>query len=350
MPKKIPFKQVILALLDQESIFPPAYLQRFSDLEDSELGNLRAAWPQIEPSRRRALLEDLEELADIDTLVLFDGVAQIALTDPEPPVRAIAIRLLWDSEDLDLVPFLLKTLASDPSAEVRAEAASGLGSFVYKGELEEIPAPLLHQIEDALLGVMAGSDETIVRRRALESLGFSSRPEVPALIRTAYNAKDPDWVVSSLYAMGRSYDQAWESSVRRELRSPNASIQVEAIEAAGELTLESTRRILLDLLEEEGSDTEVRAAAIWSLSQIGGEEVRETLEKMLEESEDDEEAELLENALDNLSLTEQIQPQLDFFNIDLADKSHYTHIVDLEKDEIPTGDEDEEGDATASDA
>ena len=74
----------------------------------------------------------------------------------------------------------------------------------------------------------------------------------------------------------------------------------------------------------------------------GGEEVRETLEKLQEESEDEEETELVEAALDNLALTEQIQPQLDFFNIDLADKSHYTHIVDLEKDELAAEDEDEE--------
>ena len=287
MPKKIPFKQVILALLDQETIFPPAYLQRFSDLEEGELVNLRATWPQIEPSRRRALLEDLEELAVSDTLMLFDSVARIALSDPEPGVRSTAIRLFWESEDLDLVPFLLKTLASDPAEEVRASAASGLGVFLYQGELERVPADIRLQIEEALLKVMAGKDTPLIRRRALESLGYSSRPEVPALIRAAYKEKDPDWVVSSLLAMGRSYDQTWEASVRREMRSPNANIQLEAIQSAGELSLESTRRILLDLLEEEGSDSEVRAAVIWSLSQIGGEETRETLEKLLEESEDE---------------------------------------------------------------
>jgi HEAT repeat protein len=350
MPKKIPFKQVILALLDQETVFPPVYLQRFNDLEESELANLRAAWPQIEPSRRRALLEDLEELAVSDTLVLFDSVAQIALSDPEPGVRATAIRLLWESEDLDLVPFLLKTLAFDPSEEVRASAASGLGTFLYQGELEEVPADIKLQIEEALLGVMAGKDTSLIRRRALESLGYSSRPEVPALIRAAYKETDPDWVVSSLLAMSRSYDQVWEASVRREMRSPNANIQLEAIQAAGELSLASTHRILLDLLEDEGSDSEVRAAVIWSLSQIGGEETRETLEKLLDESEDDEEAEVIEAALDNLALTEQIQPQMDFFNIDLADKNHYTHIVDLEKDEMPAEDEDENDETSSTEA
>jgi hypothetical protein len=47
-------------------------------------------------------------------------------------------------------------------------------------------------------------------------------------------------------------------------------------------------------------DDELRMAVVWSLSQIGGEDVRETLENMLEECEDDEEAGVIEEAIDNL--------------------------------------------------
>lgn len=342
MVKKPPFKQVLSALLDRSAVFPANYLYRFSDLSKDEQQALRGIWEQIESSRRRALLEDLDELADNDTLQDFESVARIGLEDADPGVRAQAIQMFWDIAELDLVPYLLKTVMRDPAVEVRAAAASGLGHFVYQGELEEIPEKTHHEIEDALLAVYSGSDETIVRRRALEALGFSSRSEVPALIREAYKAADPDWVVSALYAMGRSYDQSWDSLVRREMRSPNASIQLEAVRAAGELSLDSTRRILLDLLEDEGSDADLRAAAIWSLSQIGGEEVRETLEKLQEEAEDDEELELLEQALDNLALTEQIQPQMDFFNIDLADKSHYTRVVNLENEAESELDEENE--------
>ncbi|MBA4400239.1 MAG: hypothetical protein C0396_10315 [Anaerolinea sp.] len=45
-------------------------------------------------------------------------------------------------------------------------------------------------------------------------------------------------------------------------------------------------------------------AAIWSLSKIGGEKVRDTLEKALDDSEDDDEIEMLEDALENLQFTE----------------------------------------------
>jgi len=99
----------------------------------------------------------------------------------------------------------------------------------------------------------------------------------------------------------------------------------------------------LDMLEDEGVDPDIRAAAIWSLSQIGGEQVRETLEELLDDAvDDDEEYELLQNALDNLELNDEINKQMDLFDIDLADKSHYTGVVDLEQDSLDDDEEEEE--------
>jgi HEAT repeat protein len=304
--KNVSMQQVITALLDESNLFPPAYLRHFSDLEGHDLAELRRAWPQVTAQRRFLLLGDLEDLAEVDTLVSFDNLAQMALKDEDARVRTVAIRLLWESEDPRIAKDLMALLEKDPSPDVRAAAATGLGTFVYQGELEELDETLRHGIEDQLLSVVQGQDEVLVRRRALESLGFSGRSEVPGLIRKAYDSGEVDWMVSALFAMGRSADNAWDADVKRMLRHPKAEVQFEAVRAAGELSIESARRVLLDLLEEEAQDTEIRQAAIWSLSQIGGEQVRETLETLLEETEDEEEAELLENALDNLSFTEDV--------------------------------------------
>jgi hypothetical protein len=60
---------------------------------------------------------------------------------------------------------------------------------------------------------------------------------------------------------------------------------------------------LLNLLEEE-FDEVIAGAAIWSLSQIGGEDVRLYLQNLLDNIEDDGQAAFLEEALDNLAFTE----------------------------------------------
>jgi HEAT repeat protein len=333
------FKTVLEVLLNPAKPFPPVYLHNFSDLPPREIAALKAVWAQVPVQRREALLEDLEELNDADTLVSFEEIGRMALTDEAPRVRALALRLLWDVQDRKLAPTYLQMLENDPDVEVRATAATALGTYIYLGEIEEIPASLLKSIEDALLKKLNSQDEPLVRRRALESMGFSSRPEVPDWIREAYSNGKEDWLESSLFAMGRSADQMWETAVLTKINHPKDSIRAEAIQAAGELELDSARQTLLEVLENESENEDVWAAAVWSLSQIGGEDVRATLEKLLEETDDPDETGYLEEALDNLTFTEDMA-NFNLFDVDPGQAE--TRIVDVDGNltsgDLPTED------------
>jgi len=306
MTKKIAFQIVVDALLDDSQPFPPHYLYLFSDIEPGQLKLLLEAWPQVSPARQLALLADLEELAEEDTLLYFDDLARPLLKDPEPQVRIQALRLLWECEDARLAPTFLEILTEDSDSNVRAAAATALGMFIYLGEIEEIAEQTLHKVEDSLLAIIHSDEATLVRRRALEALGWSSRPEVSALIEAGYAEKDADWKVSALFAMGRSGDEGWGKQVLSNLRNRNAAIRLEALRAAGELALASARPILLDMLADE-EDVETRHEIIWALTQIGGEKVNDRLVELLEMAEDDEEeTEFLEEALENLAFTEEV--------------------------------------------
>jgi len=302
--RSIDFKEVIRALLDNSHPFPPKYLHSFSDISTKNLNSIRKIWDKVDPKRRAALVEDLEPLLEADTLLCFDDFAQLALSDPEATVRSHAIRLLWESDDAHLIPIISYLLENDPSDEVRAAAASGLGKFIYMGELDEIPANLLKKIEDQLLNVMRNSKNQEIQRKALESLGYSSRKEVAPFINKAFKEKDTRWLSSALFAMGRSADRQWENQVVEMIEHYDEEVRIEAIRAAGELELVSTREILIEKATDETENWEIRMAAIWSLSQIGGEDAREPLEDLLEKAEDEEEADIIEEALDNLSFTD----------------------------------------------
>lgn len=311
MPKKenqrrIPFTQVLAALIDDSRLFPASYLHQFSDLEGADLEALKSVWEKVNPDRRHGLLVDLEKLSENDTLVSFDNLAEFALRDNDPRVRRTAVNMLWESKKTNLVPTFIKLVEQDPDYEVRAAATAGLGMFIYLGELEEIPESTLKQVEEILLRTINGSDQVLVRQRALESLGYSSRPEVPDLIRKAFNSGNQAWLISSLFAMGRSADSTWSPEIVRMLNHPETSVQVEAVRSAGELELSSARRTLLALLDDELIDEDVYYEAIWSLSKIGGDDVRETLESLLEETEDESLADYLEQALENLAFTDDI--------------------------------------------
>src|SRR6185503_178323 len=301
----ISFQTVLDALLDEKKDFPRRYLREFSDIAPLELKTLLDIWPRVTLSRKQTLLEELKTLAEGDTLVSFDDLGRALLTDPEPIVRTHAIRLLHESEDLKLVPTYLDMLKNDSDTTVRREAANVLNLFVDLGELEEIPENIYHQIEDALLACANSEDDARVRRTALESLGYSSRPEVITLIESAFHREDPNWQASALHAMGRSADDRWRDDVLYSLINDDDRIRLAAVQAAGDLAISPARTILLEMLSEE-EEPDVTNAVIWSLSQIGGEDVRTYLENLLDQTDEDDQIQFLEDALDNLAFTEDL--------------------------------------------
>lgn len=301
----VPFQKVLDTLLDESKQITRRYLTEFSDIEPASLQSLQEIWPRIELNRKLLLLDQLNALANVDTLVSFDDLGRALLKDDEPQVRICAMRLLVECEDPRLVPIYIDLLTNDEVVSVRAEAASTLGIFVQLGEFDDIPDDVHHHIEDVLLKVLNGKDESPVRRRSLEALGFSSRTEVPVLIESSFNRQDPDWKASAIFAMGRSNDKRWADDVLHMLVSEDRRIRLAAVQASGELALPLARPILLSLLEEEMDDV-ISGAAIWSLSQIGGEDVRLYLQNLLDNVEDDDQTGFLEEALDNLAFTEDM--------------------------------------------
>ena len=317
---KSSFRKVITELTGGTEHISRGSLQQFSDIDPASLRLLQEAWPRIAPDRKWKLLEGLEALADEDTLVSFEDFARSLLTDPDAGVRTRAIRLLDESKDVKLIPLLVRILKDDPDAGTRAEAATALGKYVELGELEEIPEEAQGEVEDALLEKANSEDQLAVRRNALEALGFSSRPEVITLIESSFRRENPEWQASALFAMGRSCDERWEESVLSSLMDANTLVRLAAVEAAGELRLASARTALLRVLEEEEED-DIASAAIWSLSQIGGEDARLYIENLLDLAEDEEDVKFLEEALDNIEFTDELN-QFDLLSIDPDDEEH----------------------------
>jgi HEAT repeat protein len=114
--------------------------------------------------------------------------------------------------------------------------------------------------------------------------------------------------------MGVSSDNHWEKHILANLTHQNEDIRNEAVQAAGKIPLPSARLLLLDLLEDE-EDEDILRAIIWSLTEIGGEGVRERLEELLATELDEEQEESLEEALENLDFTEGLS-LLDLLDID----------------------------------
>ncbi|MFN8413944.1 MAG: HEAT repeat domain-containing protein [Anaerolineales bacterium] len=336
MAEQTSFQTILDALQDTKKEFPKRYLQQFSDIDPLELKTLLDIWPRLPLTRKLVLLDGLLTLMDSDTLVSFEdiGRALIQLNDPDAEVRARAIRLLAETNDAKLVKPLIQILRDDPDLAPRMEAATLLGEFVLLGELEELPENLHRDVENALMAIVSGDENISLRKLALEAVGYSARAEVETLIQSAFNRSDPTWVASALVAMGRSSDEQWAEQVLSMLPNADPRIRLAAMQAAGELSIDAARPIILSmLLEGEEDEDDVIAAGIWSLSKIGGEDVRAFLVNMMDQTEDEDLTAYLEEALMNLDYTEEFE-NFDLLNLDEDD-------LDLDEDDL-VEEEDEE--------
>ena len=328
---KTSFQTILDALVDDKKDFPQRYLQFFSDIDPASLKAFLDVWPRVNPTRQLLLLRKLETLADSNTIVSFEDIGRALVEDADGNVRAAAIRLLAESDDPKLADIYITILQKDTELEPRLEAATMLGEYVMLGELEELNETIHHKIEDALLAIVSSKEDGQLRRRALEAIGYSSRLEAEAVIRAAFKRENPEWVASALVAMGRSSDSQWEEQVITMLVDEDLRIRKAAVQAAGELRLSDAREILLSRLEEEDDD-DIMAATIWSLSQIGGEDVRTYLEALLDQTEDEESLEFLENAIENLAFTEDLE-SFDLLALDPDDELEEIDIEELEDKE-----------------
>ncbi|GEM_PF-78056 len=346
---EIPFGQLIEAMLDENTPLPPRYLYRLSDIAEEDLALLRKNWQHIPVWRRRALMEDLQMLVEKDTILSFEAVGRLALTDADAKVRFGALETLTanECESTDLVDVYLGMMENDPDLKVRAVAASALGRFVYQGELDTLQADLKQKLEDRLLTIIKESSDAETRCCALESLGYSSREEIPSLIEGAYNSTEPATQTSALVAMGRSGNERWKPQVTSMLNHSNPGIRAEAARAAGELGISEARSNLFDLVEDANQD--VSLAALWALSLIGGKGVRKILQERMHDADDEEEIEFLEGAIDNLDFNEG-GTDLDIIEIEGGDGEDVFPLRDevdddeIDADELFDFDEDDEDD------
>jgi hypothetical protein len=295
--------KTLLRQLGEQAETPPfSRLYSFSDLAGERLAGFCSVWDSFPTAQRRRLIHSLVELAEASFEVNFDAIFRYCLGDPDEEVRAAAIDGLWENEDVGLIGPLLTMLRSDPSTQVRAAAAAGLGRFVLASELEQLQPSIQARIMNELLTTIHLVDESIeVRRRAIESAAYTCAPEVIEALEIAYYDDDERMRISAIVGMGRSCDTRWKEIVLAELESPSTAMRYEAALACGGLMLRAAVPILAQLLDD--ADQQVRDATIWSLGQIGGDQAKQVLIAAYEEADDDTRV-ILDEALAEQALLE----------------------------------------------
>ena len=216
-----------------------------------------------------------------------------SLNDQNPRVRAQAIKELSEHRNPIVVRRLIDLAQHDPALQVRCAAISGLGDFVYREEglvcdtepnLDSIGADSQDMSDFGrvcrfLLAVYQDQDRPPEeKRQAVESLSYSSSDTVERLIADLYARPEKEAKCSALLAMGRNGSTRWVEVMRQEIHSSDRDLQLAAIDATGEIGLESFGKDLWRLTYAE--DKGVMLAALWSLGQTGWDGAFERLDEL----------------------------------------------------------------------
>jgi len=333
MSETLSFQSILDHLLDSKKDIPASHYQHYSDLDPKSLQLFMDVWSSVKPERKLLLLDGLLSFLNADTLVSYEDIGRFLLDDVDAQIRARAIGLLAESDDPRLVDKLTDIFLNDAELAPRMEAANLLGEFVLLGEFEELNPAIQRGVEDALIAVIRREDTPpALKRRALEALGYSSRDEMTGIIESAFQRPDPAWIASALVAMGRSHNKHWEEDVLGKLLDEDPRVRRAAAEAAGELIIEDAAPIMLQMLEDlEEEEDEVITAAIWSLSQIGGDDARIYLVNLIEQTEDEVMIDFLEDALENLDFNEELN-KFDLLSLD-GDDFDLGEVDEFDEDE-----------------
>ena len=308
--------QLLEELGEHPGALPFSKLYLLSDLAGRTLADFCAAFDAYPLHQQRRLVQGLVQLAEASFQVNFDAIFRQCLGNHDEEIRAAAIDGLWENEDVALIGPLVSMLRSDPSAQVRASAATALGRYVLAGELEQLDPPIQARLMAELLTSIHLTGEGIeVRRRALESVAYACTPEVLDTLDTAYYHEDEQMRLSAIVGMGRTCDKRWMQIILDELESSSAAMRYEAALASGNLTLREAVPTLTRLLDD--ADPQIRDAAIWSLGQVGGDQAKQVLLAALDDADEDTAA-ALEEALAEQALFEGA---LDFTLYELAEDS-----------------------------
>lgn len=291
----------VLTQLTPGQMIPAGVVRGFSNLNQAQVLATSPVWDSLETEVRRDVMSALIEAGVSDFEMDYTMFAMLALGDNDAEVRRQAIELSAFIESLPHMQTLFEIAAEDESDMVRAAAIRALGPFILRAELGTISAEDAAPTVDYLLDVLRNPrEDSEVRASALEAVSFCSHEAIAGEIARAYDGDDGRLKTAAIFAMGASGDDRWTHQIVHELERGSTENRFEAARAAGELTIAEAVRPLSALAL--GDDGEIAREAIWALGEIGGKEAVRVLEALLERTEaddDDDLADLVEDALDN---------------------------------------------------
>ncbi len=215
----------------------------------------------------------------------------------DPADRLMAVELAGDyvviSDEL-CAALLAIALDDDEPEDIRAAAASSLGTAVEEANLEGFDDPddmpltegLFLKLQKNLRAIYMDTDKPdLLRRRALESSSRAPQEWHRGAISSAYSSDEADWRLTAVFCMG--FQPGFDKQILEAMESNDAILVREAVMAAEGLELKSAWPILVSLVESKETDKDVLIAVIDAMVNIKPREAGVYLLRLAESKDED---------------------------------------------------------------
>lgn len=269
-------------------------------------------------------MPDIEELLDIPPWEWPENTGKRflkALTDrhAKESERLAAAELAGNLVVMndDLADALMAVLRADDESEaMRVMAAISLGPCLEEADTQEFDPDIVpiskitfHKIK-ALLHELYLDDTRAkeLRRRVLEASVRAPEEWHKDAIRKAYSSGDREWMLTAVFAM--RWVRGFEDQILEALESGDSEIHYEAVNAAGNWQLDAAWPHVAALVKSAATPKPLLLAAIAALVYIRPEEAEPILDD-LADSEDEEIAEAVDEALSEIGLAKEHEEEDD---------------------------------------
>ena len=325
MSQSVDLQGLMKRIATNKAPYTDAELQLLSDAEARDVRAIMPLWNEIPENKKRDFLDELYNKYENDTRVNYENFAVALLDDPSDLVKILGLLLLGENNQSKVADLVLRLAKNSKDEDVQVGAISRLGLYIELFVNQDMAWPASKDVFDYLLATTQDPNNRIAQA-ALKSLATFDDPLLEDLIGRAFAHNEASWQEAGIYAAGKVSDTQWLGNILNALQHPDIDVRLAAVSVCGNNMISASRQPLIEMLEDEEND-EIFHNIIWSLSCIGGEDVRTVIEAIMAETEEEMEIEMLEEALENLSLTEEME-QFDIFKFDADDED----LIELDEE------------------
>jgi hypothetical protein len=220
--------------------------------------------------------------------------------------RLIAAELAGDLTVInDEMADALKAIICSPDEpeQLRATAAIALGPVLEQADIDEFEDPrdvpisqrTFRNVQDLFHRLhFDNSIPKEVRRRILEASVRAPEEWHRNAIRAAYSSGDQEWILTAVFSM--RWIRGFDDQILEALKSHNAEIRYEAIQAAGNWGLAAAWSHMLALVRDAATPKPLLLAAIGAVASIRPVEAGSVLADLVD-TDDEEIAEAIDEAI-----------------------------------------------------